>query len=584
VKEGLKIRWTRDDHFQVENLYVFECETPDQMREMFFLGVKEKVMGSHHMNVQSSRSHCLFTIYVHVWDPSSPECVVKAELTLVDLAGSEKLALLSQDPSPQLLKESIEINTSLLSLGKVITALGSNVRNAAHIPYRDSKLTKLLKHALGGNSMTAMIACISPLDAYIEESTSTLLYAGRARNITNAPRINEDPRSALIRQLREEILSLRAELEYYRQLATKGSVDEKLLPKSLIETSERQKAHATVVPPEESDLAEKLLESCKMLKNVMSVNSQLRQAFEKLKAAKDEATQREVELNAENIALRERIEMLESITLSEESGTAPSTTAKGAASAVLKNAEQRGSVRHSQSSPQLLESERPEGPSAGSKLQFGDRLKDYANKYRNPQKPTSYEDYYGKARTKVNSKDPTGIQDLERLLRNAPRSTQSTVPVSLQSAHAFGSLSFGGTDEETRGLEERRRQRQLRLAQLQEHHNHMQRGFSGGVASTVSAPAALASSAPPFSWNEPSASSSSRLFAYLSQDETTRVFSAEQLDRLKQRPPQATTPAAAAQTTPRNKTQIESHRGGVSALAQLQQQLDALDFQRRSSR
>eukprot|EP00906_Rhabdomonas_costata_P015830 RCo022709 len=118
---GLRIRWRKNDQFYVENLFVFECDNASQVRELFEMGVKNKSMGSHQMNLASSRSHSLFTLHINSWDPDTPDCVIKSELTLVDLAGSEKLSLLAKRPSAQLLQESVDINTSLLALGKVIS-------------------------------------------------------------------------------------------------------------------------------------------------------------------------------------------------------------------------------------------------------------------------------------------------------------------------------------------------------------------------------------------------------------------------------------------------------------------------------
>lgn len=664
LKEGLKIRWTRHDHFEVENLFVFECDNADQMREMLMMGVKEKVMSAHAMNQQSSRSHCIFTIHVHSWDPNAPECVIKSELSVVDLAGSEKLALLSSNPSAQLLKESIEINTSLLSLGKVITALASNSRNHQHVPYRDSKLTKLLKHALGGNSMTAMIACIAPVDAYVEETTSTLLYAGRARNITTVPKINEDPRTALIRQLREEVASLKAELEYYKQLAGAGGIDTQINKAfSVVGHSGGATTTPQAVPlsgrphssddttavrsgpgSDEGDLAEKLLSACKMLKNVVSVNTQLRSAFDKLKAAREESAQREVELNAENLALRERIEMLESIALAEDpftgtmgsvatsksyggatstTGTSPAGTMRpqygsgvsappshANSDAELLSVYNRGGQTYKSTNSEPTFHSAPQqhvSSSQNSSARPSDRLRDYTAKYRNPAKPTRYEDYYGAAKkasaSATNSQAAQAVQELDRLLKSAPKSTQQTVPLSLQSTQAFGALSFGGADNETRDLEERRRRRQEKMQQMQAQHDAMQRGFSnfsGGVfaAGASSAGGALtfppdpvlpmrlsatnpsSSSPPPLNFSAQPGSSSAKLFNYLSTDEASKMFTPEQQERLRQRGLASQSPSTLASSSgfPAGSSRQganPSPRGQPTAQS-LQQQLEQL--------
>ncbi|CUE71547.1 kinesin, putative [Bodo saltans] len=686
LKEGLKIRWSRNDHFEVENLFVFECDSADQMREMFLMGVKEKVMSSHQMNHQSSRSHCIFTIHVHSWDPHNPESVLKSELSVVDLAGSEKLALLSSNPTAQLLKESIEINTSLLSLGKVITALAAAGKGGInHVPYRDSKLTKLLKHALGGNSMTSMIACVSPLDDYL----STLMYAGRARNITTVPKINEDPRSALIRQLRDEIASLKSELEYYKQLA--GTGDGSALATridavfgsagaatsgqpSLSSSSTGKKQDGQSSPIDEAqqaDLAEKLLASCKMLKNVVGVNNQLRVAFDKLKVAKEASDQREVELNAENLALRERIEMLESIALNgdDNNGTPPNTSAaaytNGASSSAVSRSQnnnasfQRAAApqqnsdvdllsvygqRNSNNGPQHANSVYPQ-PSASVPYRqeppqpptrpMNDRLRDYTTKYRNPQQPTRYEDYYGAAKKVTSSSQGTKVvEELDRLMKNIPKTTQQMVPVSLSHAHAYGSLSFGGTDAETRDLEERRRARQQKMKMLQDQHDHMQKGFSGGVGpgqppashqpsqfassagsyglsdslsgalrpsrggipvTSYSGPPSLAGTThappPPLEFSASPGSGSNRLFQYLSNEETSHVFTAEQQERLRMRGGGSNVPSTVpSQSGLQNASSaggLGSGRGGASpriggtAASALQRQLDQIASMRR---
>lgn len=120
----------------------------------------------------------------------------------------------------QRLKEGAHINKSLVTLGSVISALAevnssdlSSSRRNVFIPYRDSVLTWLLKDSLGGNSKTIMIAAISPADCNYGETLSTLRYANRAKNIINKPTINEDPNVKLIRELREEILKLKSQIE-----------------------------------------------------------------------------------------------------------------------------------------------------------------------------------------------------------------------------------------------------------------------------------------------------------------------------------------------------------------------------------
>ena len=109
------------------------------------------------------------------------------------------------------LKEATKINLSLSALGNVISALVDAKRS--HIPYRDSKLTRLLQDSLGGNTKTVMVANLGPADYNYDETSSTLRYANRAKNIKNKPRINEDPKDAMLREFQEEIQRLKAALE-----------------------------------------------------------------------------------------------------------------------------------------------------------------------------------------------------------------------------------------------------------------------------------------------------------------------------------------------------------------------------------
>jgi len=133
-----------------------------------------------------------------------------SKVHFVDLAGSERQK--KTKATGTRMKEGIAINKGLLALGNVISALGDERkrRSISHVPYRDSKLTRLLQDALGGNSRTAMIACVSPAAASLEETLNTLRYANRAKNIKNKARINIDPKAGVIAALRAEILQLRA--------------------------------------------------------------------------------------------------------------------------------------------------------------------------------------------------------------------------------------------------------------------------------------------------------------------------------------------------------------------------------------
>jgi len=161
-------------------------------------------LASHNLNEFSSRSHSIFSLTIETQDIKSQVNVTVSRLQLVDLAGSEKQSLTGTTGLQH--KESIDINKSLLVLRKVITALTEQKGdNPKFVPYRESKLTQLLKQSLGGNSYTLMMACLSPSDKFIEENISTLNYAARASLISNVPTKNVDPQILQLNETKKKI-------------------------------------------------------------------------------------------------------------------------------------------------------------------------------------------------------------------------------------------------------------------------------------------------------------------------------------------------------------------------------------------
>nr|XP_003938295.1 kinesin-like protein KIF14 isoform X1 [Saimiri boliviensis boliviensis] len=178
------------------------------------LGNKQRATAATGMNDKSSRSHSVFTL---VMTQTKTEFVegeehdhrITSRINLIDLAGSERCS--AAHTSGDRLKEGVSINKSLLTLGKVISALSEQAnQKRVFIPYRESVLTWLLKESLGGNSKTAMIATISPAASNVEETLSTLRYANQARLIVNIAKVNEDMNAKLIRELKAEIEKLKA--------------------------------------------------------------------------------------------------------------------------------------------------------------------------------------------------------------------------------------------------------------------------------------------------------------------------------------------------------------------------------------
>ena len=151
-------------------------------------GQKVRHVAATNMNERSSRSHSCFTLkieqrVVERRGDKEKTTTLTAKINLVDLAGSERAD--KTGASGDTLKQGAAINKSLSALGNVINALAEGKAGKGHIPYRDSKLTRLLQHSLGGNSLTVMVAAVSPADDNFDESLSTLQYANRAKNIKN---------------------------------------------------------------------------------------------------------------------------------------------------------------------------------------------------------------------------------------------------------------------------------------------------------------------------------------------------------------------------------------------------------------
>ena len=200
--------------------------TVDEMLSCLDQGSLNRSTAATLMNELSSRSHAIFTISVeqHALNDTEEQGYTCAKFHFVDLAGSERAK--RTGASGATMKEGISINKGLLCLGNVISALTEDARKNVHVPYRDSKLTRILQDSLGGNSKTCMIACISPADTNYEETLNTLKYASRARHIKNKPVVNRDPNSALIAQLKQEIFRLKAEVKTYQKVVATGDLSE----------------------------------------------------------------------------------------------------------------------------------------------------------------------------------------------------------------------------------------------------------------------------------------------------------------------------------------------------------------------
>ncbi|XP_048860298.1 kinesin-like protein KIF3B isoform X2 [Brienomyrus brachyistius] len=207
----LELKERPDTGVYVKDLSSFVTKSVKEIEHVMNVGNQNRSVGATNMNEHSSRSHAIFVITIECSEIGldGENHIRVGKLNLVDLAGSERQT--KTGAQGERLKEATKINLSLSALGNVISALVDG--KSTHIPYRDSKLTRLLQDSLGGNAKTVMVANIGPASYNVEETLTTLRYSNRAKNIKNKPRVNEDPKDALLREFQEEIARLKEQLQ-----------------------------------------------------------------------------------------------------------------------------------------------------------------------------------------------------------------------------------------------------------------------------------------------------------------------------------------------------------------------------------
>ncbi|CAH1434763.1 unnamed protein product [Lactuca virosa] len=187
----------------------------EQVLKLIEMGEVNRHFGETNMNVRSSRSHTIFRMVIESKGKDSTnldDAIRVSVLNLVDLAGSERIA--KTGVGGVRLKEGKHINKSLMILGNVINKLSEGAKQRGHIPYRDSKLTRILQPALGGNAKTSIICTVAPEEVHVEETKGTLQFASRAKRITNCVQVNEIlTDAALLKRQKMEIEELRMKLE-----------------------------------------------------------------------------------------------------------------------------------------------------------------------------------------------------------------------------------------------------------------------------------------------------------------------------------------------------------------------------------
>eukprot|EP00949_MAST-11_sp_MAST-11-sp1_P004004 g4004.t1 len=250
IEQDLKLHEDMLGNVYVRDAQLLPVSTPEEVLTIVQMGFKLRATHETKLNAVSSRSHTVFTITIVQKDKESGETVT-GMLNLVDLAGSERLG--KSESVNQRMKEALSINVSLTALGKVIVALDPTQQSnqVQHIPYRDSKLTRLLQNSLGGNSFTVLLATIHPMTTHYSECLSTLQFANRCRNVRNQPRVNYITEGGManqekrLKRLMGEISQLKRslssiELRHQRQIATLMSelgIEGEVLPDGRFQTA-----------------------------------------------------------------------------------------------------------------------------------------------------------------------------------------------------------------------------------------------------------------------------------------------------------------------------------------------------------
>jgi myosin heavy subunit len=302
----LEVREGKKGGFYVKDLQCTPVTNIDTVKKIIIAGNKNRATGATEMNSQSSRSHLILTVIVETQDVTGHVKVGK--LNLVDLAGSERIS--KTKATANRMDEGIEINLSLTALGNVIAALASQ-RKSGHIPYRDSKLTKLLQDSLGGNTKTVMVANISPASDNKEETMSTLRYANRVKMIQNDPVVNEDPKDAMMNSLRDQIKALEQQLQNSKGgtivapngttiiQSSQSSVDEERLKKLMEENEQEKQRLIESMKNQSEEETKKLMEQQeKLQQDREKIESELKQRHDLLEKERKEREKLEARLRA----------------------------------------------------------------------------------------------------------------------------------------------------------------------------------------------------------------------------------------------------------------------------------------------
>jgi kinesin family protein 1 len=290
TKGNLKVREHPSTGPYVEDLAKLVVSSFNEIEHLMDEGNKARTVAATNMNETSSRSHAVFTLTLTQkrHDVETNMAMEKvAKISLVDLAGSERAT--STGATGARLKEGAEINRSLSTLGRVIAALADlsdGKKKGTKVPYRDSVLTWLLKDSLGGNSMTAMIAAISPADINFDETLSTLRYADSAKRIKNHAVVNEDANARMIRELKEELATLRSKLTGGGGPVEENYAEGTPLEKQIVSIVQ---ADGTIKKVSKAEIAEQLSQSEKLYSDLNQTWEQKLQKTEEIHKEREAA-------------------------------------------------------------------------------------------------------------------------------------------------------------------------------------------------------------------------------------------------------------------------------------------------------
>ncbi|KAG8183203.1 hypothetical protein JTE90_005653 [Oedothorax gibbosus] len=264
------------EQWPLKGVSEFFVGSPEDVMNVLMKGTSNRQTAVTNMNKNSSRSHSVFQIIVRQEDLAS-KIELCGKLYLVDLAGSEKVS--KSRAEGKVLEEAKNINKSLSALGNVISDLAEGSKG--HIPYRDSKLTRILKESLGGNSLTAVVVCCSPAATNEAETRSTLEFGGRAKKITNTVTRNEELSADVYKQRwteeSEKVAKFQAQLQRAQEQLSKQRKWDESMPEVVLESAEKRIQSLT------SQLKKSEEENVALQNQVQELNNALNSSNEKLK-------------------------------------------------------------------------------------------------------------------------------------------------------------------------------------------------------------------------------------------------------------------------------------------------------------